>query len=204
MSTSVTSTGAGAVLALNTATPAYTTFSKTGLSITINNGSYLWIRFVPIRPNVSGAGQLVVISNLTVGGTVNSSATTPLLTTTAASSITNTTATVGGNISSDGGATVTRRGVVYSTGSITDTTTITGGGKIINGSTGTGSYTASLSGLTQNTTYNVRAFAINSAGITYGSQSSFTTTNISFIRSSIRLFSVRWSRRPQLVPLVSE
>jgi uncharacterized protein (TIGR02145 family) len=95
----------------------------------------------------------------------------PTLTTTAASSITQTTATSGGNISSDGGATVTARGVCWSTlaNPTTALTTKTSDG------TGTGVFTSSLTGLTANTTYYIRAYATNSVGTAYGTQVSFTS-----------------------------
>jgi uncharacterized protein (TIGR02145 family) len=45
-----------------------------------------------------------------------------------------------------------------------------------NDGNGTGSFTSNLTGLTANTTYYVRAYAINSAGTSYGNQHSFNTT----------------------------
>lgn len=90
----------------------------------------------------------------------------------AATSITETTAISGGNITNDGGSLITERGVCYST-SPSPTTANT---KIINGSGGTGSFTSNLTGLTANTTYYLRAYAINSAGTAYGNEVSFTTT----------------------------
>ena len=93
------------------------------------------------------------------------------LTTTAISAITQTTATSGGNITSDGGATVTARGIAWGTSAnptIANSTTTNG--------TGIGTYTSSLTGLTANTTYFVRAYATNSAGTAYGNQVSFTTS----------------------------
>ena len=98
----------------------------------------------------------------------------PTLTTIAASSITSTTATSGGNISSDGGAAVTARGVCWNT---TQTPTIANS-KTIDG-TGVGIFTSSITTLTANTTYYVRAYATNSAGTSYGSQISFITQLIS-------------------------
>jgi uncharacterized protein (TIGR02145 family) len=95
----------------------------------------------------------------------------PSLTTTAASSITQTTASSGGNITSDGGVAVIDRGVCWSTSAnptIALTTKTTDG-------TGAGAFTSSITGLTSNTTYYVRAFATNSAGTAYGTQESFTT-----------------------------
>ena len=93
------------------------------------------------------------------------------LTTTTASSVTENSAESGGNISSDGGSSVTARGVCWSTSSnptITDSTT--------NNGSGTGSFSSSLSGLSANTTYYIRAYATNNAGTAYGGEKSFTTS----------------------------
>ena len=43
--------------------------------------------------------------------------------------------------------------------------------------TGTGEFISYLADLTSSTTYYVRAYAINSAGISYGEQLSFTTSD---------------------------
>jgi len=97
--------------------------------------------------------------------------TTPTVTTTAVSSITTTTAESGGNVTNDGGASVTARGVCWSTSenpTISDSKTTDG--------TGTGEFTSSITGLSPGTTYYVRAYATNSAGTGYGEQRSFTTT----------------------------
>lgn len=100
----------------------------------------------------------------------------PTVTTTAASSIAATTASSGGNVTADGGSAVFRRGLVYSTGAIVDTTSLTGGGKLIDGAAGTGSFTTPLTGLTPNTLYHIRAFALNAIGVSYGADLTFTTT----------------------------
>ncbi|MBD3333686.1 hypothetical protein GF356_12625, partial [candidate division GN15 bacterium] len=96
--------------------------------------------------------------------------TAPVVTTSAVSAITQTTAQCGGNVTSDGGAAVTSRGVCWSTSptpTIADSKTTDG--------SGTGSFTSSLTGLTANTPYYVRAYATNSAGTGYGEERSFTT-----------------------------
>ncbi len=108
------------------------------------------------------------IDNISI--TAGTSVTIPTVTTTAASSITSTTATSGGNVTADGGASVTERGICYAT---TQNPT-TANSKVVSGS-GTGTFTANMTGLTANTTYYIRAYAINSAGTAYGSQVSFTT-----------------------------
>lgn len=96
----------------------------------------------------------------------------PTLTTNSATSVTANSAISGGNISADGGAAVTSRGVVWSTNA--NPTTSNNNGMTSNGS-GTGSFVSNLSGLSSNTLYYVRAYAVNSAGTAYGNQISFTT-----------------------------
>jgi uncharacterized protein (TIGR02145 family) len=94
------------------------------------------------------------------------------ITTTAIGNITASSASSGGNISSSGGSLVTQRGVCWST----SPNPTTANNVTTNGS-GTGSFTSTLTGLTANTTYYVRAYAINSAGTAYGNQLSFTAAS---------------------------
>lgn len=101
----------------------------------------------------------------------NSTSQIPTLTTTTVSNVAATTAKSGGTISDDGGATITARGVCWSTAqspTISNSKTSDG--------TGIGSYTSSISGLTANTTYYARAYATNSEGTAYGNQVTFTST----------------------------
>jgi uncharacterized protein (TIGR02145 family) len=96
--------------------------------------------------------------------------TTPTVTTTSITGVTQSTATSGGNVTSQGGASVTARGVCWSTSpSPTTANNTTSNG------TGTGSFTSNITGLSASTTYYVRAYAINSGGTAYGSQQTFTT-----------------------------
>ena len=104
----------------------------------------------------------------------SSSQTVPTVTTNTVSDIAATSVTCGGNVTSDGGATVTARGVCWST---SQNPTVSGS-HTTNGS-GTGSFTSSLTGLTPNTTYYVRAYAMNSVGTAYGAQKTFTTSTTS-------------------------
>ncbi len=97
--------------------------------------------------------------------TTSTSPSVPVLTTDAISNIGATTASCGGNISSAGGGSVTARGVCWSTSS----NPTTSDSKTSNG-TGIGSFPSSITGLTANTTYYVRAYATNSIGTGYGSQ----------------------------------
>lgn len=98
---------------------------------------------------------------------------TATLTTVAVTSITSTTAVSGGNITSDGGGAITARGVCWSTSAnptISNDKTSDG--------TGTGTFASSLTGLTPGTAYHVRAYAVNSAGVAYGNDITFTTTSV--------------------------
>ena len=94
----------------------------------------------------------------------------PSITTSEVTQIMDTSAIVGGNVTADGGASVTERGVVYST----SPNPTTANSKVTSGS-GTGSFTCSLTNLQEGTTYYVRAYAINEKGTAYGEQKSFTT-----------------------------
>jgi uncharacterized protein (TIGR02145 family) len=98
--------------------------------------------------------------------------TVPVLTTAAISAITQTTAQCGGTVTSDGGANVYYRGVCWST----NPTPTYSDMKTYNG-TGTGTFTSSLTGLIRTTHYYVRAYAMNDAGLGYGSVDSFATTD---------------------------
>ncbi|MEI6556186.1 MAG: fibrobacter succinogenes major paralogous domain-containing protein [Paludibacter sp.] len=94
----------------------------------------------------------------------------PTITTTEILSTTITTASSGGNITYDGGASVTARGVCWST----STSPTIANSKTSDGA-GTGAFTSSLTGLTAGTTYYIRSYATNSVGTAYGIQVSFTT-----------------------------
>ena len=96
--------------------------------------------------------------------------TVPLVTTTAVSNITDTSAIAGGIVDTDGGETVFDRGICYST---IQGSTISDG--CIHIGQGTGSFSDILNGLLPETTYYVRAFAINSIGVSYGNEVNFTT-----------------------------
>jgi uncharacterized protein (TIGR02145 family) len=95
------------------------------------------------------------------------------LTTLAIGNIMANSATSSGSITSDGGTPVTQRGICWAT-----TQNPTTANNTAVAGTGTGSFTANLTGLAANTTYYVRAYAINTAGTAYGNQLSFTTSQI--------------------------
>ncbi|MCP4353037.1 MAG: PKD domain-containing protein [Desulfobacterales bacterium] len=95
----------------------------------------------------------------------------PSVTTAAPNSVTAITAISGGTVDpDDGGATVTARGVCWSTAQNPTT-----GDEHTSDSTGTGTFESFIAGLSPDTTYHTRAYAINAAGIKYGQQKSFFT-----------------------------
>ncbi|MDP4813944.1 MAG: T9SS type A sorting domain-containing protein [Saprospiraceae bacterium] len=127
----------------------------------------------------------------------------PTLSTSEVSNLGNTTATSGGNVSADGGATVTARGVVWSTN---PTPVISLSTKTSNG-TGTGTFSSSLTSLSPNITYFVRAYATNSAGTAYGNEVSFktssnntnnnnTVTSSNLTSSTSIIIKKTWSQQP--------
>jgi len=95
----------------------------------------------------------------------------PVLNTVEATNVTATSATAGGNFTNAGTPPYTIRGVCYAT---TDNPTVDDTKIAVEGM-GTGSFTADLTDLTAETTYYVRAYAINSDGTVYGNMVSFTT-----------------------------
>lgn len=99
--------------------------------------------------------------------------TVPTVITSSVNNISYTSATIDGTVTDDGGATITERGVVYST---TPNPT-TSNSKVVGGS-GKGSFTCNLSNLQVGVTYYVRAYAANQRGTAYGEEKSFTTKAI--------------------------
>lgn len=104
--------------------------------------------------------------------TTSTSWTAPTLATTAVTGVTGSTATTGGSFTGGSGVSVVEKGIQKSTdGGFTFSN--------INPNSGSGiaTFTTNLTGLTVNTTYWVRAYAItNIAGTIYGNQVQFTTT----------------------------
>ncbi len=88
-------------------------------------------------------------------------------------SVTTTSAVADAEVASDNGATVTSRGICWST---SEAPTIED--NISSQGDGVGTYSATLTALNPSTTYYVRSYATNSAGTSYGSEISFTTSDV--------------------------
>ena len=80
-----------------------------------------------------------------------------------------------GNVTNDEGETITERGFCWST----SPNPTTSDSKVVVSGT-IGAYEGSITGLSASTTYNVRAYAINSIGTSYGSNVEFTTKSGDF------------------------
>ena len=94
------------------------------------------------------------------------------ITTMQVTEITSNSARSGGYVISDGGTPVIARGVVWSTQ--TNPTIYDNDGYTTDGN-GLGEFTSTITGLTPETTYYVRAYSTNSTGTGYGQQENFTT-----------------------------
>ena len=97
----------------------------------------------------------------------------PVVKTGEVSNIRNTKALVTGNVEWDGDALLTERGVCYSESAvptISDEHVAAGNTE--------GDFSAQITGLTRNTAYRARAYAINEIGVAYGSLVFFTTADV--------------------------
>ena len=151
-----TSTGSATFsVTSGTGTGTYT-ISLTGLSIATN----YFVRAFATNSAGTAYGpeiQFATPNTATVASTITST-------------ITSSTAILGGVLSSTGGAT-TAIGIMYSTSSSFGTYSTT----TINANAVAGTYTTTISGLSELTTYYVKAFATNTAGTTYGPTINFST-----------------------------
>ena len=142
------------------------TSSSAAYTVTLTGLNYATKYYARAYATIIGSGTIYgdeyTFTTLPVVPTVTATA--------SATAITSFTATSGGNVTNNGGASITARGICYSTKTapkITDSKTTDG--------TTTGVFTSSMKGLSANTTYYVRAYATNSAGTAYGPEISFKT-----------------------------
>ena len=178
-STTVTTPTFSGTATANSTVTSYVDGSIVGTTIATSGGAFSFTQ--PTALGYSSHTAYAIAQSGGVPGSANSNTNTftvapvaPTVTTSSASSITTTTTVLGGNVTADGGAAVTDRGVVYVLGNGTPTTSNT---KAANG-TGTGTFSQTITGLSSNNTYSVRAYAINSVGTSYGTTQTFTTQDV--------------------------
>ncbi|MBK1880797.1 Ig-like domain-containing protein [Luteolibacter pohnpeiensis] len=150
------------------------TASVTGLSIA--DGAIFQIIWTSDRGLPSGSSKQIGLTNVSVE--VGSAALPPAIAGLSVNlaDLTDTSTSVTATVNSDNGSSVTQRGIVFAATSVNDTPALGGTGvtSVIDGSPGTGSFTAALTGLTASTSYSVRAFATNSVGTSYTSVVTFS------------------------------
>ena len=132
----------------------------------LNENTTYHVRAYAINEKGTAYGLDVEFATLPSGGTAQL----PTVVTNSVTGITAHTAVCGGEVTSDGGAEVTERGICWGTNAnptISNSHTSAGSGM--------GAFSATMGGLSANTTYYVRAYAINEAGTAYGSDKEFTT-----------------------------
>ncbi len=124
-------------------------------------GTTYYIRSYATNKTGTGYGNQDTIKTHTI----------PTLTTLTAQATSQTTASSGGNINNDGGTFVTARGICWNTtGNPTTNDTKTSDG------IGNGNFTSTLTNLTADITYYIRAYATNKVGTAYGNTVSIKTT----------------------------
>jgi hypothetical protein len=124
---------------------------------------------------VNSNGVTPVVTNLPFGQDIYTISRATATVTTSVSNVTSSSAQVGGEVVADGGAAVTERGFVFVLGTGVPTTS---NSPTFNLGSGLGVFYTTFNGLSSNTTYTVRAYAINSEGTSYGLPITFTTTGI--------------------------
>ena len=120
-----------------------------------------------LRPNTTYYARAYVVNKngTAYGNEITFTTTTvqPVVKTVSATKASATTISATGTVASDGGHTVTERGICYDT----NATPTIANSKVLCGE-GIGTYSCTISALQAGKTYYVRAYAINSKGISYG------------------------------------
>jgi hypothetical protein len=151
-------------------------------------------------PNFALAGTYYIVCESTFGAPCNNSVVSnevqitvtggnPVVLTTTVSSITQNSANSGGNVTSEGGYLVTTKGVVWGTSANPTVPNINS----TNDGSGIGVFSSSLTGLNAQTQYYYRAYATNSFGTAYGTNSNFYTHSNPPVSQAANLFANAFS-----------
>jgi len=137
----------------------------------------------------------------TASGTTYPCVEAPTVTTQAVTDIGKLTATGNGKIINTGGENCDKRGICWNT---TGNPTVSDSKSEQTGSFGTGAFSRSMTGLSRDQTYYVRAYAHNSAGYGYGEQVSFKTkyailkvyNGSSWVPAKLKVYTGDWTSKP--------
>lgn len=150
-------------------------YNETGTNFKLNNLKPNTQYILQAFEYTSAPAQLRYLTTTAAGNpaTVTTRAlSAPTLETTPVTDILSNKATVGSVNLYDGGLPITEKGLVWST---TENPTVSLNSGKLNKGDGSSNFSDFIKGLTPNTKYFVRAYAINSLGISYGNQKEFTT-----------------------------
>lgn len=139
-------------------------------SSSLDIGLYYWCREIFSNNDMSRRYSWKVTGSYSVRCIKDSELFLPTVSTAEITDTTQATATSGGNVTESGSYPVTARGVCWSTSQNPDISNY----HTTDGS-GPGAFTSQITGLVQNTTYFVRAYATNILGTVYGNMVDFTT-----------------------------
>ncbi|MFN4257296.1 MAG: MopE-related protein, partial [Saprospiraceae bacterium] len=157
----------GTVASSCTAPP---TFSRSVSGVNITDATNGLVVRVYFWATTTATGNLD-FANVTVNGTVSILPAAPTLTSPTAVSITQNSATLGATITIDGGASITERGTVYkTTAGVTATDN-----PLAEGGTTTGAFSHTRTGLSPQTQYFYKGYAVNTNGTGLSSEGSFRT-----------------------------
>lgn len=150
-----------------TADPKTTDGSGTGVFVSNITGLTTGTTYYVRAYATSGAGTAY---GNEVSFTTMPPPTAPVVVTLPVTGITHNSAIAGGDVTSSGGIALSARGICYS---IVPNPTISDA--FTNEGTAIGSFSSTLTGLDDNTTYYVKAYATNNLGISYGAEEVFST-----------------------------
>ncbi len=149
--------------------------SLTGLSIA--DGATFQINWTSFYPAGAGSARQIGISDVSVSAANTLYAPTVTSLSVPVGTIGALSAPAQASVIGDGGQTVTARGFVYSVTSVNAAPQLGGTGvtSIADGSPEVGAFSATLTGLTANTSYSVSAYATNATGTSYTAVTTFTS-----------------------------
>jgi len=139
----------------------------------LSSGTTYYVRAYATNINGTAYGNQIVFNTISL----------PTISTSSLSSVTSNSALGGGNITNDGGSAITARGVCWNTVS---NPTISLSTKSVDGNS-VGNFSSSITNLTSNTTYYIRAYATNALGTVYGDEKQFTTIPLIVYNSDLMI-----------------